>query len=195
MSMQSGTPNPEIGVDLVRHLRRGDQQAFHDLYTLFAPVMFRYLARKTRDQDVAQDLVQELFVRIWRKRADLDPEQSLKAYLYTAASRLAIDHLRRNTQRAEVPGEDWDECLMVDSHELQVIHHDQARALLASLSKSQRTVFCLSRIEGLTYHEIAELLGITAKTVETHMSRAFAKLRQHLGAWVIFVALWGEILR
>ncbi|MCB1043557.1 MAG: RNA polymerase sigma factor [Acidobacteria bacterium] len=178
---------------LCHMIKAGNEDAFHELYLNMAEPMYRFLVRKTGSESTAEDLVQDLFVRIWKQRKRLDPNQSLKAYLYTAATRLAIDHLRRHSVRKEVGVDEIEVGFDVGNQELNVIHQQQVRDALAGLSNQQRTVFWLSRVEGLTYPEIADCLSMSVKTVETHMSRAFVKLREHLKNHTLFFLLfvWG----
>ncbi len=171
----------------VARIRDGNEAAFQALYLELSPSIFHFLLRKVRDRQLAEDLVQDLFVRIWKKRKTLDPKQSLKAYMYTTATRLAIDHLRKSSSQRETQDEELVDLASVSSHEIQVVQRQEIRNALEILSATQRTVFCLSRFEGLTYVEIAEYLNVSAKTVETHMSRALAKIRELINPFVIIL--------
>jgi len=179
----------EFKPEWTQQIKRGDVEAFRQLHDQAGPKLYGYIWRKTRNEAVAQDLVQELFIRLWRNRGRLDPKQSLKAYLYTAASRLAIDHLRKKMTRDQFHNAISDSPSATQSHELDVIRKTEIRNALVQLSENQRTVFCLSRFESLTYREIADSLGVSIKTVETHMSRALSKMRELLGGSFSFLGI------
>lgn len=164
---------------LVLAIRDGDDQAFKALYFQYADPLFRFLYRKTNQREIAEELVQELFVKVWRNRNNLDPHQSIKAYLYQAANHVAIDHLRKKVitpTGGEVRPEHRTSEIDEEAFERKARIQDAIR----QLSETQRNVFCASRFDGLTYKEIAETEGISVKTVEVHMGRALKKLRESL---------------
>lgn len=169
----------EVTKEIIAAVSQGKSDAFQTLYYAFADPMFRYLRRKTGNADIAEDLVQELFTKVWKNRGNLDPERPIKAYLYQAATNLAVDHLRKKVQEGfseEPKPEDHSE----EPDHLAFEKRDKIRRAVASLPDSQRKVFCLSRYDGLKYHEIADVLQISPKTVETHMGKALKKLREIL---------------
>jgi RNA polymerase sigma-70 factor (ECF subfamily) len=164
--------------ELIEAVNRGDQSAFETLYRHYADMVYRFLWRRTKSPDVASDLVQETFIRLWRKADTLDAERGIKALLFQIARNLSIDHLRAQT-RVEIdeldPGQaaPQKDPLMFDTKQ-------RIQGAIRSLPENQRTAFSLSRFEGLTYSEIAEAMGISVKTVEVHIGRALRKLRTSL---------------
>lgn len=180
---------------LTTRILAGDASAFRTLYYRYGQALFGWLWQRTHDREAAEDLMQELFARVWRKRANLDPKQSVRAYLYQAANHLAIDHLRKKVRE----NEGMDEAQMPEAttviQELDFERKAAIQKAIAALPEGQRTVFLLSRFEGLKYAEIATALGLSVKTVETHMSRALKKLREALKSWatsiVFLMGFWG----
>lgn len=163
---------------LVSCLVGGSQDAFKQLYFRYGDGLFRFLWRKTRSRETAEDLSQECFARLWKSRQTLNPQQSIKAWCYQVANNLAIDHLRKKTSGLEeVDGtlEILAPSTRLDEEAFQRRQH--IRAAVSALPRAQRQVFWLSRHEGLTYSELAQVLGISCKTAETHMNRALKKLR------------------
>lgn len=164
---------------LAAAIRDGDEDAFRVFYQRHAAPLFRYSLRRVGQREVAEDMVQELFVRLWNKRASIDPNNSIKAYCYQIAGNLAVDNLRR-TVADPVSG---DAELPEASVELDQTAFEQRGRIgkaLAELPDGQRQVFILSRFSGLKYSEIAQVLDISVKTVENHMGRALKKLRLNL---------------
>ncbi len=165
--------------DLIRKIQASDAQAFKRLAEIYYDAMYRFLWRKTRQEDASQDLVQELFLNLWKARTRLQPEKPIKAFLYRAANNLAIDHLRKKVNRQKHFSEELEfEPVVQDGAQERL--RDSIDAALAELPEPQRIVFMMNRHEGLKYREIAEMLEISVKTVESRMSKALRFLRENL---------------
>lgn len=179
---------------LTEKILEGDSDAFKALYFRYGQALFGWLWQRTHHREAAEDLVQELFARIWRKRDRLDPKQSIRAYLYQAANHLAIDHLRKKVRENEKAEEAGNIDLATALDELGFERKEAISKAIAALPRAQRTVFLLSRFEGLKYNEIATTLGLSVKTVETHMGRALKKLREMLKQWaswlIVMICFW-----
>ena len=161
---------------IIQGLKISDRQALKALYDTYYDPLYRFLWRKTRNEDTALDLIQDVFIRLWDSRNRLDEDQSIKAYLYRIAGNLAIDHLRR---KVTAQAEDIDEMLHEPAHDPQTqydIRHRIQKAL-DQLPEEIKTVFMLNRFDALKYAEIAEMLDISVKTVESRMSKALKRLR------------------
>ena len=147
----------------------------------------RSAARIVRDSGVAEDLAQDVFLELWKRRESIPPDSSEGAYLLQSVRNRALNHLRHlQVQRKNVmhieaitgPAEFADARARRD--ELQ----DAATNAIAELPPRTREVFIMSRERGLKYLEIAEILGITVKAVEANMSRALKSLREKLSPWL-----------
>jgi len=171
----SSPPDSELG----QRIKHADHQAFKLLYYRYYDALYGFIWRRVQDDNLARELTQTLFVRVWQGRARLDPGQALKSYLYRVASNLVVDHFRARGRTpltsldaaAGEPGNQPD-----DSLELEEMLERAVQALPETL----QTVFRLSRVDGLKYSQIAERLNISVKTVESRMGKAFGVLRQHL---------------
>lgn len=180
---------------VIEAIQKGDAAAFKNLYFQYADMLYRFLWRKTRDEETARDLTQDLFMRVWNNRDTLKTDTSIKPYLYRIANNLAIDHLRKKVIRqsenlddhsgagAYYP-EDWPDL------------EEQLKIAVKKLPAGQQTVFYLSRYEGLKYHEIAELLDKSPKTVENQISAALKQLRVAMkGLLLILLWIFYEVIR
>ena len=165
-------------------VRAGDHAAFEKIYRLHAARVFGYLWRLTRDETLADELRQDAFFRLWRARDGWKPGGSVSAYLITTARNLALNSFRdqRARQRRETvlagfaaSASPSPEALK-DRSELA----GRVNAAIAALPDRPREVFSLKRDAGMSYQEIADLLGISPKTVGIHMGRAFRLLREAL---------------
>ncbi len=173
-------------------LRDGDERAFEALFRAYAPGLVVFVARYVRTAAVAEELVQDLFLAVWRRRATLAVDGDAGAYLYAAARNRALSHLARErttARRTADPG-----AAPPDVADPRAPRADDLLALLelhdavAALPTRCRLVFTLQRQHGMSYGEVAQALGLSAKTVETQMGRALKALRAHLGAALALAA-------
>lgn len=155
-----------------------------------------FTAQYTKSTDLSEEIVQDLFLKIWNDREHWCPKVSVKSYLYTSARNLALDYLKHERvveiwkQEALYRGTDAparpDEKL--HRHQLRRAVHEA----IEDLPERCKHVFQLSRQLGLTYHEIATVLSISEKTVESHMRRAFIHLRECLASYAMPASLERE---
>lgn len=174
------TNNPQFEQNLIQAVKAGDPAAFKEICRIYYDPLYRFLWRKTRDSEISKDLIQELFLNVWRLRQRLDETKSFKAYLYTSANNLAVNHLKQKVTRQNYLSQSVSEdanTLEDDSRELNEYIDD----VLQGIPDEQRTVFILNKFEGFKYAEIAEIMQISIKTVESRMSKILKTLRQRLG--------------
>lgn len=173
--------------DLLNRLRAGDHGAFDACFRQWYPAAVRAGTRLLRDEAMAEEVAQEVFLELWRRRESLAPELAVGGYILQAVRNRALNHLRhlRVRQRSEGVVEQLQEPVPhadagADARELQ----RAIAAAIAELPPRTREMFLLSRERNLKYAEIAELLGVTVKAVEANMSRALRQLRERLGAFL-----------
>ena len=175
------------GGPLLDRLRKGDQGAFDEIFREWYAGLVRAAESMLRDRAVAEEIVQDVMLELWRRRASLDPHGSPKAYLYQSTRNRALNHLRHlQVQRKSVVLMDRSEARDASAPS-QLTAKEMEGALregLASLPPRCREVFELSRVRGLKYSEIAETLEISVKTVEAQMGKALRILREHLAPWL-----------
>jgi RNA polymerase sigma-70 factor (ECF subfamily) len=162
--------------DLVMAIRDSDAGAFKILYFRYHDPLFRYVWYRTRSPEFAKDTLQEIFTRLWQNRRSLDPDKSVKAYLYRIAHNLLVDNLRKEDQ---IQSHRTD-AQSVDSPESDLESRLDVQTAVDSLPDDLRIAFLLNRYQGLKYSEIAEIYGISVKTVESRISRALDRLRKIL---------------
>lgn len=158
---------------------------FEAIYHSHFNAMCNLANRIVKDRDAAKDIVQELFVKLWRSPDDLSLILNAKAYLYKATANAAINYLakaRRTVSIEQVkasPAVNPDETISLKALEKKIIE------VLDDLPPKCRAIFMLSRFEGMRYREIADHLGISVKTVENQMGIALSKMRDNLKAFLI----------
>jgi len=174
------------GSDLARRIRDGDREAFRIFFDRHHERLYGYICSRGVPDDAAADLVQNAFVYIWTHRADIDPEKSLRAYLFRIGYTRALNHVRDTA--AEERGADLDarvnEQGTSPEAETQVrLLRETVNAAIAELPERRRAAFTLCFIDGLSYREAAEVLDVTRKTIENHISHALRDLREALDGY------------
>ena len=162
---------------------------FEGLVRLYWPRVFRFALASLRDSDAAQTVAQDCFYRAHKNRARFRGESSLSTWLMQIAVNLVRDHARNRRLRfwqrnqALDPAAQWTPDGRL-SPEAAAAVHEQVRAVwqaAAALSEKQRTVFLLRFVEEMELLEIAAVTGMAEGTVKTHLFRAIATVRRHLG--------------
>ncbi|MBC7896140.1 MAG: RNA polymerase sigma-70 factor [Cytophagaceae bacterium] len=171
--------------ELLRRLRLGDERALELVFRAHYPAMVAVVRRIVFAPDVAEELVQDVFFKLWTKRETLAEIDALKTYLYRAARNTALNHLRRlkleqaHEEREAAKGEP----VTIEATDDSATASEVTEAVHAAINRLPtrcREIFLMSREGGLTYGEIAAELGISIKTVETQMGRALKSLRLSL---------------
>ncbi|HGY56968.1 MAG TPA: RNA polymerase sigma-70 factor [Caldithrix abyssi] len=168
---------------LIKNIRKGDAYAFRTLFKMYYKPLVRYAQRYVRTTEAAEDIVGDIFLKIWEKRARLDIKTSVKAYLFKMAHNGALNYLK--SKRME-PADLFYLNLSLQSNLLtdETIHADELKKhieqAITELPNRTRDVFTMHRYDNLKYSEIAEILNIKEGTVETHMVRALKYLRKRL---------------
>lgn len=148
------------------------------------------------DLDTAQDITQDVFVKIYEKRQLLEIHTSLKAYLYTAVRNNCFDHLKihkiHQRHKDQIKQESSDLVIEDDDTVDQIELQDKIYKAIQTLPEQNQKIFKLSRFEAKTNQEIAELLNISKRTVETHISNALKKIKSLV--LLVFISLVLSIL-
>jgi len=176
-------PSEEQFTLWAKKISRSNRKAFDDLFRNSYPVLVRFAVRYTRDRTAACDVVQECFYSLWKRRARIDPDKSLKSFLYTMVRNRALNLLR-------------DQSAEHVNHELASLHStedvvesevDQGSdseleqlitKWIKDLPDRQKEAFELSRYEGLDHEEIAQVMEVSPKTVNNHIVAALRTLRE-----------------
>jgi RNA polymerase sigma-70 factor (ECF subfamily) len=184
-NFSANTPDAELALAI----KASDHTAFKVLYYRYFEALFRFLWRQTDDEELSKDLLQEIFSRVWKSRAHLDPRQSLKAYLYRIGHNLVIDHRRQSAHKPEYL-EDNPSHEPADFVEENFELAEKIQTAIRNLPEPVRLVFTMNRFDGAKYAEIAAALNISVKTVEARMSKALAILREKLAPFLMGLALF-----
>lgn len=181
--MESETAWPETA--WIDGLRKGEPAAFDAAFAGYRRRVYGYLVRMTRRKDVAEDLLQETFLRLAQHARTLTADTRLGAWLFTVAHRLVVSWARAQQVRAQLAGDLPSEPVGRDRSPLEAYADSQQQLALerafAALPPSYREVALLVGVEGMQPLEVAEILGLRADAVRQRLARARAQLAETLG--------------
>lgn len=167
-----------------RRIREGGYAAFEALFDAYYEELVQFACYYVGRQDVAQDLVQDVFFNIWKMRSEWHPRGALRTYLYGATrnqSLMYLKHLRIERRWATRVQMDERRAGLEADRNVRIEEADCAlQRAIDDLPERRRLIFTLSRQQELTYAEIAGLLGLSINTVENQMVRALKALRERL---------------
>jgi RNA polymerase sigma-70 factor (ECF subfamily) len=166
---------------LMEAYRDGDQSAFPPLVHRYQNLLYGYLMRMVNNSEIAEDCFQETFLRVHRKAHTYRSGAKFKSWLYTIATHIAIDRLRRNSRRPQTESLEFDDPVhpnMQDPSDdaAQSELRQTVQNAIQTLPSQQRAALVLAYYQGHTYPEVAQIMGCSLGTVKTHMSRALKKL-------------------
>jgi RNA polymerase sigma-70 factor, ECF subfamily len=170
--------------EIIARIRQGDAGQFESLFRSSYVSLVRYAKTLIKDHDTAEEIVQDLFFRLWKEREKIKIESSLNGYLFRSVHNRClhyIDHNRVVERHAEEMS-----FRQPENHETpsDILHYKELQAKIARimerLPERCGKIFYMSRFEGLKYNEIAEKLSVSVKTVESNMGRALKEFRKEL---------------
>lgn len=165
-------------------IRKGDVSQFESLFRSCYVSLVKYAKTIIKDHDTAEEIVQDLFFRLWKERENLSVKSSLNGYLFRAVHNRCIHHI----EHEKVVGKYAEEMLHSGSNSPEIasdilIYNDLQTTVVRILERlpgKAGRIFCMSRFEGLKYSEIAEKLSVSVKTVESNMGKALREFRKIL---------------
>jgi RNA polymerase sigma-70 factor (ECF subfamily) len=171
--------------ELLHRIAKGDEVAFAELFYSYKDKLYSFLLPMT-GAEAAEDLLQEVFLKLWTRREDLRTVDNIGSYIFRMAKNKALSDLKRSLHYETILSEEArkEERNPVDTSEIlkQRNLKQQIHNAVESLPPQQKKVYLLSREEGLMLEEIATQLGISLSTVKNHLVQAMRNLRDKLGS-------------
>lgn len=168
-------------------MKAGDRESFNQVFRRYYSPMVRFCIRYVADSDIASEIVQDLFVKLWSNREKISFNTSFESYMLTSVRNSALTYINKERSHAEAnlriyseESDNTDPSETLQSNNLE----ESYRKILKDMPEKRREVFLASRYDGLKYSEIAEKLGISQKTVEAQMSAAIKQLKDGLKAYL-----------
>lgn len=170
---------------LLELLKDQDETAFTELFDRYWERLFIYVLKATKSHDDAQDIVQELFLSIWRRQGKIELKSSLIAYLLKGARNLSLKFIEHNIRKIELSDAALYELGQADVASVSFLElqelEERVDSAIAKLPPKMQQVYLLSRHENLSYHEISMRLGIAETTVKKQVSNALKSIRVEIG--------------
>lgn len=180
----------DIDPQVIKRLSDGDQGAFRVVFEHYYPRVSEFIRRIVKSESLAEDITQDIFVKIWERREIFGVEvQQFGKYIYVMSRNAAINALRRTGRVAPLSNESLSKS---DNVSIEESYYAQEKELIIRLAVCQmpeqrRRIFEMSRYMGLDNQTIATTLNLSKKTVENHLTLALKTLRSILAVWA---ALW-----
>lgn len=183
--------------DLLIRLKQGNDDAFQEIYHLHSARLYNNLLRLVKSEELAMDLLQDLYIKLWNGRASIDIDKSIGAYLFSIAKNLAIDFFRRAARETTLQNHLMAVGTELYNHVDDAFFHKETSAILKdaieALPPQQQKIFNLCKMEGKSYEEAAAILGISPATVGNQLVRALKSVRSAMmnsqDALIIIISL------
>lgn len=169
--------------ELFEKIAGGDERAFRLLFDRYKTKLYYFILHFVKSEAVAEEMVQETFLRIWTNRHALDRVEDPGTYLFVAAKNRALNHIQRSIREREFQASLSGETLIDNATEEQLLFNESRRLIdeaVSRLAPQQRQVYQLAREEGLSREEVAAQMGISPHTVKNHLAAAVRSIRDHL---------------
>ncbi|MBK3516758.1 RNA polymerase sigma factor [Carboxylicivirga marina] len=177
---------------LIRKLSKGDIKAFDRLFEYYSSKLYAFVLKYLKSEVEAEGMVQEVFIKIWNKRASLDAEKSFQSYLFT----ITFNQIKRHFEKRQVISGMVDVLapeIADNSTEKSILYRSilhQVIDLLNELPEKKRKIFEMSRFEGLPSKEIAQKIGLAPKTIDNQISEVIHYLKDRVDISEIAIALF-----
>lgn len=176
------TPRILTDDELLVELKAGNQIAFTQFYEKYRRKVYHNLLRLVHDEDTAEDLLQSSFIKVWEKRHLVDPEKSLENYLFRIAANMVTDYYRKVASDKRLEAQLMAVATEFYEHIEATLNYKESNAIIQSaiekLPPQRRKIFTMCKIEGKSYEEVAELLGVSKSTINDHIVKATRSLRE-----------------
>jgi RNA polymerase sigma-70 factor (family 1) len=182
MGRWNGAANFAGRMQLIKKIKADDQKSFNLVYENYHGQIYGYVLKRSNSAYIAQEVTQLTFIKLWSNRAVLNEETAIHLQLFGMARQVMIDLLRKESVRFKYEGQaaatPFTDSLIdaIESKELLRLMEEDIK----DMPKMRKMIFELSRKNGMSHKEIAEIFSISTKTVEYHIGKALLQLKQHL---------------
>ena len=182
---------------LILQLKQGERHAFDKIFNTYWQPLYKSAFNVLKDKKICEEIVQDIFIGIWKNRNNLEIKVSLEKYLFSSVRYQVFNQFRKNQKnlRAEL-FENLDQRCTYENPESEVLYKELVQkvdSVVEELPEKCRLVYKMSREEQLSHKEISSRLNISPKTVENHITKALFVLRASMGgflSWLLFSILF-----
>lgn len=184
----------KIDTSLLERLRAGDRESFTVLYRRYSAPLYRKIMHMVRNEETAEELLQELFTRVWTRREQIDPQRPFSSFLYTVCVNLVYDHFRHLAKDKKLSAR------LLASAQTRYTHTEEnlirkerislVREALQKLPGQRREVYVRCKLHEKSYEEVSRELSISVSTIRDHIVKANRVVKEYLRTHPDFAALW-----
>lgn len=173
-------------------IKKGSEAVFELIYQRFHDKVFRFFLRRVREQDMAKELTQQVYIKLWQSRKTLSESHSAEVQLMTISGSILVDHLRRMASEHKLRTALAEKISSLpDSFTGDTFEHsDYLNAVIEQLPPVRKKIMRLRMFDGLSNKEIASQLDISSKTVEDHITKALRYVRSIVSSLFLFFFLY-----
>jgi RNA polymerase sigma-70 factor (ECF subfamily) len=180
---------------LIRQLKRGEMGSYEIIFHRYYSLYFQFAKGMLKDEQAAEDILQNVFMKIWMKRERLNENQSIRNYIYVLTKREILNHFRLKYHSQVILTEEIWQFDMADKHKIQELDYHELREtvqqVIDCMPPRRRDIYCMSRLKSIPNKEIAQQLGISIRTVEKHLELALQTFRKQLGDFLFILVYLG----
>ncbi len=170
--------------DTLQALKTGDRLAFNTIYNSYQKRLYYFIFSITKSEYNTEEILQSVFIKIWNHKENIDISKSFESFIFTIAKHLTYNHLRAIANRQSFRQELWENITQIsfktDNDLLFSEYKDILDNILDGIPQQKRSIYILSKEEGKSNQEIADLLGITQKTVKNHLWKTLQIIKEQL---------------
>ncbi len=175
---------------VIKSLKKGEVTAFKDVFTFYQKRLYYFVFSFTKSEYISEEIIQEIFIKIWEDRKQIDLKKSFHAYLFVLAKNKTFNYLRDVSKRESVKKELWNNISkqyeQIESNLIYSEYEDIVEDIVKSFPQTERSVYRLSIEEGKKNSEIAYLLGLQEKTVRNHLWKTKQAIKAQLQPYISF---------
>lgn len=171
-------------------IAKGDQKKFRQLIEITSDELLLFAVSFLRNREVAEEVVSDVFIRIWQNKSELETIKNLRSYLFISVKNGCLSHLRKSGKEKIISIDEFSDFhfIPVDGPENDIIEKetlDQIYEVIEKLPPKCKMAFTLAKINGLKYKEIADVMGVSEKTVNNHLVSAIKRITENLSVKAI----------
>ena len=169
-------------------LKAGNPRAFKQIFLCYEKRLYYFVFSITKSEYIAEEILQEVFIKIWTHRESIDTNRSFESFIFTITRNLTYNYLRDASRREAIRNELWSNVVAqqqdVESNVIFEEYKDIVEDIIQNLPVQKRSIYQLSRQEGKSNSEIAAILGISPKTVRNHLWNTMSTIRSQLKPYI-----------
>lgn len=170
--------------ELVERLRFSDNAAYNELYHRYVNRLYGFALTIVKSPELAEDVVHDVFVKVWEKSADIDPSQSFQSWIFTITRNQLLNTIKRSSTEKRILAEILAQTIPISDHTNEMHQLNETEILLheaiTKLPNKRRHIFLLCKYHDFSYQEAADLLGITESTVNSQMVKALRFIKAYV---------------